>query len=516
MYIPISYEQVLRSGRYNYNYLVDIKSLLGSPSQAELYREMAALIPEGVDAVCGLVASGAVIAAGLSLYMSTVLGRPTSSFYVRKEVKSYDRISIVEGNPPPAGSRVAIVDDFLGSGKSIKQVQRVCNDLGLLIEAKVVACQSSRSLADFPDVKYLFLSSPYRYPEATDYRGRKLSVKISYSYDRTVIRGSILRTDGVLNIVTASSEFLQLDEYSLKTINRISLPYIRKDRRTSTPSVNEHTKEVFISGGAGELIKIGEGGIESLFNFTKYYRTWAHLPHSPVLDPTGPFVYVGLEIGSPPNSSTGGVMKLSTKDLSPVQFFPSNGLVASRPLLEGSYLYFGANDGLLYKYRTFSGKEDLLWASDLQSEVRGEVVDLGSTLLVCTKDSFIVCVSKDFGGIVWKRRIAAFNPPVQDPVTGNLVGVARNGSPFLLSKETGDVIEWVRHDCPDFGSPCIRSTPTGYVYSTVNSIVECDFSLKPLRVLNVGAAVGNLLVTEDSLYIETSNGVLDRIALYAS
>lgn len=514
MQLPISYERVLRNKLYEFNYLVDVKSILGSPEQQELFRELAELIPEDVIAIGGVVSTGAVLASGLALYLTLVLNRPTQSFYIRKEPKQYDRVSIVEGSIPTVGSKVALVDDFFGSGKAMRKAAEACNSLGLVVAVKAVACMASRSASEASDVHYLCLSAPFYYPEPSPYKGRLLSVTVSALYDKRRRRGKMVLHENRILLASADGYFYQLDQYSLSLLHQTRLGYSHKDFR-SGPEVHSEGS-IFLTSNSGVVFKIVGDSVVAQTSLKSYFHSWVSTPCPPTT--YGEHLYVGVEVGVLPSSTTGGVLKLDL-DLNPILFFPAGALVASKPLLLGNFLYFGANDGVLYKYDVDPGKERLIWALDLQSEVHDRltvVTSSGDQILCATKDSFVVCIDAAEGSVVWKRRIAVVEAPEIDPRTGFLYGVAVNGSPFLLSPNNGEVLVWKRHEGSQIGSPTILRTNLGYVYNTVNSVVESDTALNPLRVLSQPSGVGGLLVSNDSLYIETCDGRLDRIAPYAS
>jgi orotate phosphoribosyltransferase len=72
-----------------------------------------------VDAIGGMDMGGTPIVAGVAL-RSRDLGTPIPAFVVRKSAKSHGTMKDIEGPLPDHGCRVAVVDDVVTSGGSIK------------------------------------------------------------------------------------------------------------------------------------------------------------------------------------------------------------------------------------------------------------------------------------------------------------------------------------------------------------------------------------------------------------
>jgi orotate phosphoribosyltransferase len=60
-------------------------------------------------------------------------GELLPAFSVRKEPKGHGKRKLIEGRVPEPGSRIAIVDDVVTSGKSILQAVRAVEDEGLTV-----------------------------------------------------------------------------------------------------------------------------------------------------------------------------------------------------------------------------------------------------------------------------------------------------------------------------------------------------------------------------------------------
>jgi len=108
----LSGEFRLRSGvvsdEYFDKYLFEADPLL----LREVGEELFGLLPEGVDAVAGMVLGGVPLAT----IVSQVSGLPT--LFVRKEAKTYGTCRLAEGGEV-ADRRVAVIEDIVTSGGAV-------------------------------------------------------------------------------------------------------------------------------------------------------------------------------------------------------------------------------------------------------------------------------------------------------------------------------------------------------------------------------------------------------------
>jgi orotate phosphoribosyltransferase len=78
-----------------------------------------------VDAIGGMDMGATPIVSAVAL-RSFQLGKPISSFVVRKDVKAHGTKKEIEGTPPSTPGRIVIIDDVVTSGQSIvKSVEAV-------------------------------------------------------------------------------------------------------------------------------------------------------------------------------------------------------------------------------------------------------------------------------------------------------------------------------------------------------------------------------------------------------
>jgi orotate phosphoribosyltransferase len=160
----------LASGKQS-TYYFDCRTTTLDPDGASLIADQMLDIidglPEPPDAVGGLTLGadpiiGAVMMRGLER------GRKLQSFYVRKESKEHGTQKLVE-NPPPAGSRVVLVEDVVTTGgsvlKAFDQAEKIgCRVIAVIslldrldgggdaIRSRCPAFYSLFTLKDFPEL----------------------------------------------------------------------------------------------------------------------------------------------------------------------------------------------------------------------------------------------------------------------------------------------------------------------------------------------------------------------------
>lgn len=116
-------EFTLSSGKKSPHYY-DGKMLILSPQGACLVGEAMfdELVDSDVDAVGGLALGAIPIVTAVAL-VSQQKGRPIPAFFVRDEAKQHGTRKLIEGHLS-SGSRVAIVDDVITTGDSVKKAIR--------------------------------------------------------------------------------------------------------------------------------------------------------------------------------------------------------------------------------------------------------------------------------------------------------------------------------------------------------------------------------------------------------
>jgi orotate phosphoribosyltransferase len=109
----------LRSGAVSDQYFDKYRFESDPPLLAAIAEAMAALVPDGTEALAGLELGGVPLA----VQLSQVTGLP--ALFVRKEAKTYGTCQLAEGGPVD-GRRLTVVEDVVTSGG---QVVASCGDL---------------------------------------------------------------------------------------------------------------------------------------------------------------------------------------------------------------------------------------------------------------------------------------------------------------------------------------------------------------------------------------------------
>lgn len=79
---------------------------------------------------------------------SQLRGYPVSAFYVRGERKAYGAGKLIEGNPPPAGASVMIVEDSMTTGGSVLKAIQAVEEEGLRVAVVLVLVDRRQGGAD--------------------------------------------------------------------------------------------------------------------------------------------------------------------------------------------------------------------------------------------------------------------------------------------------------------------------------------------------------------------------------
>ena len=121
-------------------YYFDLKKLSLDPEGAYFVaKQLTDKLMEADIVAVGGVAHGAIpIVAHLALYSYTMCPKLIPAFYVREEPKSHGTKSKLEGQLPGAGSKVAIIDDVVTTGATVREAITAAEDAGYIVE-RVIA-----------------------------------------------------------------------------------------------------------------------------------------------------------------------------------------------------------------------------------------------------------------------------------------------------------------------------------------------------------------------------------------
>ncbi len=125
-------EFVLSSGATSTVYFDKFLFLTRPDLLRDVAREVAALIPEGVDHLASPEGAAMLLAAAVSLES----GLPIA--VVRKQAKEYGTKAQVEGYAP-LGARVALLEDVVTTGGQVLRAARVLEAQGVIVEIIILA-----------------------------------------------------------------------------------------------------------------------------------------------------------------------------------------------------------------------------------------------------------------------------------------------------------------------------------------------------------------------------------------
>jgi orotate phosphoribosyltransferase len=128
----------LASGKVS-NYYLDLRKAVMDPESlpliAELVLDRILALPERPSALGGAIVGAVPITAAV-VQLGALRGTPLSGFMVRREVKAHGTQQKVE-NAPPAGARVAIVEDVVTTGGSTLDAIAAAEEAGLVVAAVI-------------------------------------------------------------------------------------------------------------------------------------------------------------------------------------------------------------------------------------------------------------------------------------------------------------------------------------------------------------------------------------------
>lgn len=127
----IMHERILRRTGDTCEYYVDSARLLFNPKLVILAAErMLEIAYERGATYVGGEATSALPLVGAIMTLSCLKGRPLHGFMIRKELKTYGKSRIIEGDLP-YGSRVLLVDDVTGMGSAAKRCCKLLQEIGI-------------------------------------------------------------------------------------------------------------------------------------------------------------------------------------------------------------------------------------------------------------------------------------------------------------------------------------------------------------------------------------------------
>lgn len=185
--------------------------------------------------------------------------------------------------------------------------------------------------------------------------------------------------------------------------------------------------------------------------------------------------------------------------------FPTGGRVYSSPVPDGDDVYFGSDDGRLYKLDVHSGT--LLWEFATGGDVRGSAALAGGRVIFASGDGFCYAVDAASGLLVWKAPVA--------PHTRGSVAVS--GGRVYVGDEQGvahcfaaaDGKELWKKPVGGYVTACPLVTPDGVFFLSEQgdaALFGTDGKVRWQRRLDAFVS-GQPIATETQVLVPTTEGL---------
>ena len=186
--------------------------------------------------------------------------------------------------------------------------------------------------------------------------------------------------------------------------------------------------------------------------------------------------------------------------------FATGGRVYSSPLPDGDDVFFGSDDGRLYKVDVDSGI--LIWEFATGGKIRGAPALAGGRVFVASWDGFLYAVEAESGRLVWKSPIGKFTRATP-AVLGNRVFLGDEAG-VTHAFDTGTGKELWKQTLGGYVSTGPVVTPDGVAFASEQgdlAFTGHDGTARWKRSL--GAAVtGQPIATQTQLLVPTDKGLL--------
>ena len=119
--------------------------------------------------------------------------------------------------------------------------------------------------------------------------------------------------------------------------------------------------------------------------------------------------------------------------------FKTGGRVYSSPLPQGDDVYFGSDDGMLYKVDLHSGM--LLWQFETHDRIRSSPAMSNGKVYFASWDGFLYCVEAESGRLVWKSPLSPFTRS-SPAIAGNLLYIGDEVSQMRCYNAVSGSLLW--------------------------------------------------------------------------
>ena len=186
--------------------------------------------------------------------------------------------------------------------------------------------------------------------------------------------------------------------------------------------------------------------------------------------------------------------------------FATGGRVYSSPLPDGDDVFFGSDDGRLYKVDVDSGI--LIWEFATGGKIRGAPALAGGRVFVASWDGFLYAIEAESGRLVWKSPIGKFTRATP-AVLGNRVFLGDEAG-VTHAFDTGTGKELWKQTLGGYVSTGPVVTPDGVAFASEQGdliFTGHDGAARWKRSLGVGVT-GQPIATQTQLLVPTDKGLL--------
>jgi outer membrane protein assembly factor BamB len=186
--------------------------------------------------------------------------------------------------------------------------------------------------------------------------------------------------------------------------------------------------------------------------------------------------------------------------------FSGGGRIYSSPLPNGDDVYFGCDDGKLYKIDVDSGA--LIWEFATGGKVRGSPALADGRVILASGDGNVYAVSADTGVLAWKAPIAKFSRSSAAIAKGSVFIGDEAGGVYCLDATNGKT-KW-KHTLKGYVSHCPVVCEDGVFFASEQGdavFLGADGSVKWKRDLETRVS-GQAIATQSQLLIPSERGLL--------
>lgn len=187
--------------------------------------------------------------------------------------------------------------------------------------------------------------------------------------------------------------------------------------------------------------------------------------------------------------------------------FKTGGRVYSSPLPNGDDLYFGSDDGRLYKVDIHSGM--MLWEFVTADRIRSSPAMANGKIYFASWDGFLYAVDAESGQLAWKLALARFTRASPAVANGRLYIGDESGQMLCFDANSGSPI-W-KSSLGGYISSCPVVTSEGILFNSEQgdvALLKADDGVAIWKQSLGGSIGGALFATKTQVLVPASEGLV--------